>query len=36
LPSVKSDIHALLVAMDLLRRGFTVFRKLGQGPHVTS
>jgi hypothetical protein len=28
--AVKADIHALLVATDLLRRGFAVFRKLGR------
>jgi hypothetical protein len=27
---VKSDIHALLVAVDLLRQGFAVFRRLGR------
>jgi hypothetical protein len=27
---VKADVHALLVAVDLLRQGFTVFRKLGR------
>jgi hypothetical protein len=27
---VKSDIHALLVAVDLLKQGFAVFRKLGR------
>ena len=25
-----SDIHALLVAVNLLRQGFAVFRKMGQ------
>lgn len=29
-PVVKSDIHRLLVAMDLLKQGFAVFRKLGR------
>jgi hypothetical protein len=28
--AVKADVHALLVAADLLRRGFAVFRKLGR------
>jgi hypothetical protein len=28
--AVKADIHSLLVAADLLRRGFAVFRKLGR------
>jgi hypothetical protein len=28
--AVKADIHALLGAVDLLRRGFAVFRKLGR------
>lgn len=27
---VKADIHALLVAVDLLKQGFAVFRKLGR------
>jgi hypothetical protein len=27
---VKSDIHGLLVAVDLFRQGFAVFRKLGR------
>jgi hypothetical protein len=28
--AVKADIHALVVAADLLRRGFAVFHKLGR------
>jgi hypothetical protein len=27
---VKSDIHGLLVAVDLLKQGFAIFRKLGR------
>ena len=27
---MKADIHALLVAVDLLKQGFTAFRKLGR------